>query len=261
MCIRDRFTVDYAKSKAATSGESGPTDSWRVFTSALVAPSPAPARVAAVCRATPDFVDSLPAARRGELLRILFTAVGTDADAGARAAARDAIDALKLLADDVISLVRAATAATATTVASPSTKRSKGSAAAGRDADGSDAVSAAIAALEVVGWKSPGDVHSRADLAGPCQELLASLLDAAAAAARGAEVGRDSDDENVAPSPGGGAASGYSQAVVLSTLDMLARDDAMGPDSAPFNKTPGKRQKGSNAGYDVRLIVLSLIHI
>ena len=249
--IIETFTVDYAKSKGATSGES-----WRVFTSALVAPSPAPARVAAVCRATPEFVDSLPAARRGELLRILFTAVGTDADAGARAAARDAIDALKLLADDVISLVRAATAAAATTVASPSTKRSKGSAAAGRDADGSDAVSAAVAALEVVGWKSPGDVHSRADLAGPCQELLASLLDAAAAAAaRGAEVGRDSDDENVDPSPGGGAASGYSQAVVLSTLDMLARDDAMGPDSAPFNKTPGKRQKGSNAGYDVRLIV------
>ena len=249
--IIETFTVDYAKSKGATSGES-----WRVFTSALVAPSPAPARVAAVCRATPEFVDSLPAARRGELLRILFTAVGSDADAGARAAARDAIDALKLLADDVISLVRAATAAAATTVASPSTKRSKGSAAAGRDADGSDAVSAAVAALEVVGWKSPGDVHSRADLAGPCQELLASLLDAAAAAAaRGAEVGRDSDDENVDPSPGGGAASGYSQAVVLSTLDMLARDDAMGPDSAPFNKTPGKRQKGSNAGYDVRLIV------
>ena len=256
--IIETFTVDYAKSKAATSGESGPTDSWRVFTSALVAPSPAPARVAAVCRATPDFVDSLPAARRGELLRILFTAVGSDADAGVRAAVRDAIDALKLLADDVISLVRAAaTTAAATTVASPSTKRSKGSAAAGRDADGSDAVAVAVAALEVVGWKSPGDVHSRADLAGPCQELLASLLDAAAAArdsSRGAEVGRDSDDEDVAPSPGGGAASGYSQAVVLSTLDMLARD-AMGPDSAPFNKTPGKRQKGSNAGYDVRLIV------
>ena len=257
--IIETFTVDYAKSKAATSGESGPTDSWRVFTSALVAPSPAPARVAAVCRATPDFVDSLPAARRGELLRILFTAVGSDADAGVRAAVRDAIDALKLLADDVISLVRAAAATTAaaTTVASPSTKRSKGSAAAGRDADGSDAVAVAVAALEVVGWKSPGDVHSRADLAGPCQELLASLLDAAAAArdsSRGAEVGRDSDDEDVAPSPGGGAASGYSQAVVLSTLDMLARD-AMGPDSAPFNKTPGKRQKGSNAGYDVRLIV------
>ena len=257
--IIETFTVDYAKSKAATSGESGPTDSWRVFTSALVAPSPAPARVAAVCRATPDFVDSLPAARRGELLRILFTAVGSDADAGARAAVRDAIDALKLLADDVISLVRAAAATTAaaTTVASPSTKRSKGSAAAGRDADGSDAVAVAVAALEVVGWKSSGDVHSRADLAGPCQELLASLLDAAAAArdsSRGTEVGRDSDDEDVAPSPGGGAASGYSQAVVLSTLDMLARD-AMGPDSAPFNKTPGKRQKGSNAGYDVRLIV------
>ena len=256
--IIETFTVDYAKSKAATSGESA-SESWRVFTSALVAPSPAPARVAAVCRATPDFVDSLPAARRGELLRILFTAVGSDADAGARAAVRDAIDALKLLADDVISLVRAAAATTtaATTVASPSTKRSKGSAAAGRDADGSDAVAVAVAALEVVGWKSPGDVHSRADLAGPCQELLASLLDAAAAArdsSRGAEVGRDSDDEDVAPSPGGGAASGYSQAVVLSTLDMLARD-AMGPDSAPFNKTPGKRQKGSNAGYDVRLIV------
>ena len=255
--IIETFTVDYAKSKAATSGESA-SESWRVFTSALVAPSPAPARVAAVCRATPDFVDSLPAARRGELLRILFTAVGSDADAGARAAVRDAIDALKLLADDVISLVRAAAAAAATTtVASPSTKRSKGSAAAGRDADGSDAVAVAVAALEVVGWKSPGDVHSRADLAGPCQELLASLLDAAAAArdsSRGAEVGRDSDDEDVAPSPGGGAASGYSQAVVLSTLDMLARD-AMGPDSAPFNKTPGKRQKGSNAGYDVRLIV------
>ena len=255
--IIETFTVDYAKSKAATSGESA-SESWRVFTSALVAPSPAPARVAAVCRATPDFVDSLPAARRGELLRILFTAVGSDADAGARAAVRDAIDALKLLADDVISLVRAAaTTAAATTVASPSTKRSKGSAAAGRDADGSDAVAVAVAALEVVGWKSPGDVHSRADLAGPCQELLASLLDAAAAArdsSRGAEVGRDSDDEDVAPSPGGGAASGYSQAVVLSTLDMLARD-AMGPDSAPFNKTPGKRQKGSNAGYDVRLIV------
>ena len=61
--IIETFTVDYAKSiSGATSGES-----WRVFTSALVAPSPAPARVAAVCRATPEFVDSLPAARRGEL--------------------------------------------------------------------------------------------------------------------------------------------------------------------------------------------------
>lgn len=254
--IIETFTVDYAKSiSGATSGES-----WRVFASALVAPSPAPARVAAICRATPDFVDSLPAARRGELLRVLFTAVGTDADAGARAAARDAIDALKLLADDIVSLVRAAAAAATTTAASPSTKRSKVSAQkAGRDADGFDAVAAAVAALEVVGWKSPGDVVSRADLAGPCQELLASLLDAAAAAAardssRGAEFGRDSDDEDVAPSPGGLAASGYSQAVVLSTLDMLARD-AMGPDSAPFNKSPGKRQKSSNAGYDVRLIV------
>ena len=66
MEIIETFTVDYAKSKAATSGESA-SESWRVFTSALVAPSPAPARVAAVCRATPDFVDSLPAARRGEL--------------------------------------------------------------------------------------------------------------------------------------------------------------------------------------------------
>ena len=105
--ILETFTVEYAvKLKGG-----GLAESWKVFTSALVAPSPAPARVAAICRATPDFVDALPADKRIEILRVLFTAVGADNDAGARAAARDAIDAVKLHANDVVHMVRAAAAA------------------------------------------------------------------------------------------------------------------------------------------------------
>ena len=254
--ILETFTVEYAvKLKGG-----GLAESWKVFTSALVAPSPAPARVAAICRATPDFVDALPADKRIEILRVLFTAVGADNDAGARAAARDAIDAVKLHANDVVHMVRAAAVA-AEKSASPS-KRVKGSSAEGssvNDDVGLDAIPAAIAALEAVGWKSPGDVESRADLAGPCQELLVSLLDASIAAREASSGGRGEEDEDdVAPSPSGGAASGYSQAVVLSTLDMLARH-ALGPDSAPFNKTQGKK-KGAEVGhsgstFDVGLVV------
>ena len=252
--ILETFTVEYAvKLKGG-----GLAESWKVFTSALVAPSPAPARVAAICRATPDFVDALPADKRIEILRVLFTAVGADNDAGARAAARDAIDAVKLHANDVVHMVRAAAAA-AERSASPS-KRVKGSAAGAVNDDVDlDAIPAAIAALEVVGWKSPGDVESRADLAGPCQELLVSLLDASIAAREASSGGRGVEDEDdVAPSPSGGAASGYSQAVVLSTLDMLARH-ALGPDSAPFNKTLGKKKgaESSHSGstFDVGLVV------
>ena len=254
--ILETFTVEYAvKLKGG-----GLAESWKVFTSALVAPSPAPARVAAICRATPDFVDALPADKRIEILRVLFTAVGADNDAGARAAARDAIDAVKLHANDVVHMVRAAAVA-AEKSASPS-KRVKGSSAEGssvNDDVGLDAIPAAIAALEVVGWKSPGDVESRADLAGPCQELLVSLLDASIAAREASSGGRGEEDEDdVAPSPSGGAASGYSQAVVLSTLDMLARH-ALGPDSAPFNKTLGKKKgaESSHSGstFDVGLVV------
>ena len=252
--ILETFTVEYAvKLKGG-----GLAESWKVFTSALVAPSPAPARVAAICRATPDFVDALPADRRIEILRVLFTAVGADNDAGARAAARDAIDAVKLHANDVVHMVRAAAAAAERSASS--SKRVKGSAAGAVNDDVDlDAIPAAIAALEVVGWKSPGDVESRADLAGPCQELLVSLLDASIAAREASSGGRGVEDEDdVAPSPSGGAASGYSQAVVLSTLDMLARH-ALGPDSAPFNKTQGKK-KGAEVGnsgstFDVGLVV------
>jgi len=252
--ILETFTVEYAvKLKGG-----GLAESWKVFTSALVAPSPAPARVAAICRATPDFVDALPADKRIEILRVLFTAVGADNDAGARAAARDAIDAVKLHANDVVHMVRAAAAAAGKS-ASPS-KRVKGSSAGAVNDDVDlDAIPAAIAALEVVGWKSPGDVESRADLAGPCQELLVSLLDASVAAREASSGGRGEEDEDdVAPSPSGGAASGYSQAVVLSTLDMLARH-ALGPDSAPFNKTQGKKKgaESSHSGstFDVGLVV------
>ena len=253
--ILETFTVEYAvKLKGG-----GLAESWKVFTSALVAPSPAPARVAAICRATPDFVDALPADKRIEILRVLFTAVGADNDAGARAAARDAIDAVKLHANDVVHMVRAAAAAAERSASS--SKRSKGEKSAGavNDDVDLDAIPAAIAALEVVGWKSPGDVESRADLAGPCQELLVSLLDASIAAREASSGGRGEEDEDdVAPSPSGGAASGYSQAVVLSTLDMLARH-ALGPDSAPFNKTQGKK-KGAEVGhsgstFDVGLVV------
>ena len=254
--IIETFTVDYAKSiSGATSGES-----WRVFASALVAPSPAPARVAAICRATPDFVDSLPAARRGELLRILFTAVGTDADAGARAAARDAIDALKLLADDIVSLVRAGDG--------------------GGDDDGGVALDQEIQGFSAKSGEGCRRFRRRGrgrrgargrgmEIAGGCG--LASGPRGTVPGAAGEPAGRGGGGggsrlvsrRRVWPGlrrrgrrsfPGGLAASGYSQAVVLSTLDMLARD-AMGPDSAPFNKSPGKRQKSSNAGYDVRLIV------
>ena len=253
--ILETFTVEYAvKLKGG-----GLAESWKVFTSALVAPSPAPARVAAICRATPDFVDALPADKRIEILRVLFTAVGADNDAGARAAARDAIDAVKLHANDVVHMVRAAAAAAERSASS--SKRSKGEKSAGavNDDVDLDAIPAAIAALEVVGWKSPGDVESRADLAGPCQELLVSLLDASIAAREASSGGRGVEDEDdVAPSPSGGAASGYSQAVVLSTLDMLARH-ALGPDSAPFNKTLGKKKgaESSHSGstFDVGLVV------
>ena len=255
--IIETFTVDYAKSKAATSGESVLRQLARVHVRARRSVARAGSRRRRL-PGHPGFRRFAPGGEEGRaaphpLHRGRFRRGRRRAGRGEGRDRR--VKTPRGRRHQPRS--RGGGGGGATTVASPSTKRSKGSAAAGRDADGSDAVAVAVAALEVVGWKSPGDVHSRADLAGPCQELLASLLDAAAAArdsSRGAEVGRDSDDEDVAPSPRGGAASGYSQAVVLSTLDMLARD-AMGPDSAPFNKTPGKRQKGSNAGYDVRLIV------
>ena len=45
---------------AAAEAESGAEDAWRAYLSALDAAAPTPARVAAACRATPEFVDSLP---------------------------------------------------------------------------------------------------------------------------------------------------------------------------------------------------------
>jgi hypothetical protein len=280
-----------ATGAAASSDE---PSSWRVYLAALSAPAPAPARVAAMCRATPEFVGALPAAARAALLRRLFTAVGSDADAGARAAARDAVDALKLRADDVANLLRAASSATNDASAaaaagmaevaqsSPAAKRAKGGKAATAAADVEDGgfgaraaaaaatASAAIAALEVVGWKSAADVESRGELKAPCQELLASFLDAAAAF-RGRDDDDDEDDEEdeeatakkqpstTAVAAAGEASSGYAQALVLTTLEMLARDDAAPATSA---KTPSKAAKkgaasaaAAGAPWDVPLIV------
>ena len=95
---------------AAAEAESGAEDAWRAYLSALDAAAPTPARVAAACRATPEFVDALPEKARGEILRAVFAATGADADAGVRAAARDAADALRLRADDVRRVLDAAAA-------------------------------------------------------------------------------------------------------------------------------------------------------
>ena len=52
---------------AAAEAESGAEDAWRAYLSALDAAAPTPARVAAACRATPEFVDSLPEKARREI--------------------------------------------------------------------------------------------------------------------------------------------------------------------------------------------------
>jgi U3 small nucleolar RNA-associated protein 10 len=223
--------------------------SWTAYADALRPPSPAPARVAAMCVATPAFVDALPAAARGECLGALFAAVGGDPDAGARAAARDAVDALKVSAADVIEMLQTATAAAKALVSGgggggdddegKKSKRAKGAARASGDApaaSASDAVSAAIAALEVVAWKSPKDIERRGDIAGPCMDLLSALLDAAAFAKRtpaaaANDDGDDDDDDTARPAKGiaaGEASGGYAQALVMSTLETLANEQRVG---------------------------------
>ena len=317
--LLDAYTVSYAEgtdwgggskegrkkggaaAAAADEMEMDAPESWRVYLAALSSPAPAPARVAAMSRATPEFVAALPAATRASLLRRLFTAVGSDADAGARAAARDAVDALRLRADDVSTLLRAASSAASTAAAAATAadadadapggggraaKRAKGgkTAAADTDVGGSGALAAsataaAIAALEVVGWKAAADVESRGDLKAPCQELLASLLDAAAAfRGRDEDGGDDEDDEEEdsaddddAPRPAkkqpsfasavataGEASSGYAQALVLTTLEMLARDDDASAAAATPSKSKGKKAAPAApaaAAWDVTLIV------
>lgn len=313
--LLETYTPAYAEGTAWGAGREaqgakgeGEVESWRVFLAALASPSPAPARVAAMSRATPAFVGALPASARRALLLALFTAVASDIDAGARAAARDAVDALQLRADDVTVLLRtAATAAAAAAAHGTSTsaatagedagpavsaKRAKegAGAVAAHDEDGAGlgaragaATAAAIAALEVVGWKAAAEITSRGDLLAPCQELLASLLDAAAAfgGANGADVdGADDDDtaaadnEKRAENPTadtaavGEASGGYAQALVLTTLEMLARDSisasastsALTPVAPPsLTKTPSKRVKATPAAaavaWDITLIV------
>jgi U3 small nucleolar RNA-associated protein 10 len=75
-------TTDWA-GEAAGSGKKGggkkPVDadapeSWRVFLFALAGSAPAPARVAAMCRATPEFVGALPGAARQGLTLVHFSA-------------------------------------------------------------------------------------------------------------------------------------------------------------------------------------------
>ena len=267
---------------AAAQADADADDAWRAYVSAFDAAAPAPARVAAACRATPEFFDALPERARGDILRALFAATGGDPDAGVRAAARDATDALRLRADDIRRVLDAAAAHAKGAVAgavsgaekgTPAAKRARGRR---RDAVASEspardegAVAAAVAALEVLAWKSEADVDARETLAEPCQALLAALLDAAKATReRRAEDGKeakderkyDEEDENddddvnddadasrLGVDEGAGEASGgYAQALVLSTLEMLASASSAEP-IAPATPSKSKTKAKSKA--------------
>ena len=121
--------------------------------------------------------------------------------------------------------------------------------------------------MEVLAWKSEADVDARETLAEPCQALLAALLDAAKATReRRAEDGKeakdeqkvDEDDENdddVANEArrgvdegAGEASGGYAQALVLSTLEMLASTSPAEPIApATPSKSKAKTKTKSKA--------------
>ena len=246
---------------------------WRAFGQATVAhgadAAPAPARVAATTRLTRDFVAALHPERRRWALRALFVAVAGDPDAGARAAARDAVDALDVRAGDVCALLEAATEAArggssdrgGEAVAKKSRKTkpasAEGSRGGGSDADADadadaatgakDAVNAAIAALEVLAWKPVFDADGGISVLVPaCRAFLAASLDAAALR------GEEERDETRGGGGGGdarvaaraAASGGYAQALVLSTLEALARRAADRAGKTPREtKTPTKVSK------------------
>ena len=265
---------------------------WCAFGRAFVAhgadAAPAPARVAATARLTRGFVAALGPARRRWALRALCVAVAGDPDAGARAAARDAVDALDVHAEDIRALLEAATEAARGGAGSPArgggdeppgaegpgrakkSKKSKpairGSAegsAGGSDADadadaatGAEAVNAALAALEVLAWKPAADPDGGvAALVPACRAFLAASLDAAA------PRGEEGPDETRGGGGGGDAAraaaraaasGGYAQALVLSTLDALARRAAahaapLDPATKASKKTSKKASKKADA--------------
>ena len=254
---------------------------WRAFVKAVVAhgidAAPAPVRVAATARLTRDFVGALSAERRRWALRALFVAVSGDPDAGSRAAARDAVDALDLHAVDICALLDAATEAARG--GSPArgdasaprdeigrAKKSKkpkpagaaehsaGGTEADADADaatGARAVYTAIAALEVFAWKPAVDPDGGVSVLVPaCRAFLGASLDAAAS--RGEEARdetRGGDDDAAAARAA--ASGGYAQALVLSTLEALTRraaDTSMPRDAAA--KVPKKSSKKSAVNAD-----------
>ena len=274
--ILECYTATYAASDDRRTKKEDA--SWSAFVSALAPPSPVPSRAAAMSKATPSFVDALPEARRAEVLGALFAAHAGDPDATCRHAARAAAAAMTLRAEDVAGVLRDATEAL---VSAASRAEGEGPIG-GNDDDGAsrrgrkkravqetttteerrsteeksaaEAMAAAVAALEVVGWKSATGVTSRGDLVAPCQGFLAALLDAAAAENRTENGGDGAEDsERGGGSGGAAAAGGYAQALVLATLESLARAEkinAKAPEGEK-TKTPAKTPRGKKKAADV----------
>ena len=264
--------------KCATDGIGA--NAWAAFSKATrigVDAAPAPARVAATALLTKKFVASLPPNRRRSALRSLFVAVAGDPDAGARAAARDAMDALDVHAEDVVNLLESATAATRgehvvseTHVAQKPAKKTKSSKSkngthdvAGAEAvTGAKAVGAAIAALEVMAWKPAVDSNGCVQILVPaCRALLAASLDAAE------KTTTDDDDsetqnetETIAPdvvAARAAASGGYAQALLLSTLEALASRLAETTGSSKSKKS-SKSDSNDDSFWDVPLVVRSV---
>ena len=114
-------------------------------------------------------------------------------------------------------------------------------------ATGAEAVNAALAALEVLAWKPAADPDGGvAALVPACRAFLAASLDAAALR------GEEERDETRGGGGGGdarvaaraAASGGYAQALVLSTLEALARRAADRAGKTPREtKTPTKVSK------------------
>ena len=244
---------------------------WRAFSKATrlgVDAAPAPARVAATSALTAEFVQFLPPSRRRATLRSLFVAVAGDPDAGARAAARDAVDVLDIHAEDIRALLVAATAATrgdvavgaGTDTAATPAKKTKTAAAKTstlpEDEEdtltGARAVGAAIAALEVLSWKRAVDTDGGvASLVPACHSLLTASLDAAERGGEedDAEPRADANADADVVAARAAASGGYAQALLLSTLEALAVRSAC--TTAATKEKSKKSKKADTADDDV----------
>ena len=300
--------LDASETRLAT------TPALAAFLSAMLGPSAAARTAAFSACGDASFFAALPPRARARVLAALFAAVGRDPDAGARTAARNAVDSARLAAGDFERVILDAADALANARGSagpretdaepaenepdarrpakkrfvPAKKRvssseafeeaSEASGSASLDAASGTSsasalarVDAAIAALEVLSWKSESEVDGRVTLAAACQRALAALLDDAAERARAgarevaADAGADAGAEGGAAEGGaaasgaaasGAATGGYAQSLALSTLEMLARADADSKSKGASGSSPGGRAlpaASSSSSWDVAL--------